>query len=207
MLKVFIVEDEPVIGRHLKQAVEDNNTKTKLFSLGSELLKELTTGNLPDIILMDINLPDTTGVELTKIIKEKYPDIEIIMQTVNEENSIIMSAIEAGCSGYLLKTSTNEEIRMALDIVREGGSFLTGKIARKVLQKFRSSANDTPDKKEFGLTPSEENILNELIKGAKNKEIAAKYEITPHTVNMHLRSIYRKMYVNSRAEAIAKALK
>ncbi len=207
MLQVFIVEDEPVIARALKQNIENTGATIQMFALGKELLQALDDGNTPDIILMDINLPDTTGIELTRVIKEKYPNIEIIMQTVNEENSIIMAAIEAGCSGYLLKTSTKEDIKMALDIVKAGGSFLTGKIARKVLQKFRSSTEDTPGKKEFGLTPSEENILNELIKGAKNKEIAEKYDITTHTVNMHLRSIYRKMQVNSRSEAVSKALK
>ncbi len=205
MLHVFIVEDKPVIAKVLKQNVEDEQTSVQLFSLGGDLMKELAGNNIPDIILMDINLPDTTGIELTRIIKEKYPDIEIIMQTVNEENNIIMSAIEAGCSGYLLKTSTTEELRMALDIVKAGGSFLTGKIARKVLQKFRLEENNRPAER-FGLTPSEENILNELIKGAKNKEIAEKYNITPHTVNMHLRSVYRKMQVNSRSEAVSKAL-
>lgn len=206
MLHVFIVEDEPVIGRHLKSSVENNHTEVRLFSLGGELLKELSDGNLPDIILMDINLPDITGIELTKVIKEKYPDIEIIMQTVNEENNIIISAIEAGASGYLLKTSTPDEVRQAIDTVMEGGSFLTGKIARKILQRIKVAENTNAISK-FGLTQREKDILDELVKGAKNKEIAAKYNITTHTVNMHLRSVYVKMQVNSRSEAVSKALK
>lgn len=206
MLNVFIVEDEPIIGKHLKQSIEDNTTRTKLFSLGSELMNELTNGAKPDIILMDINLPDITGIELTKIITEKYPGIEIIIQTVNEENNIIMGAIEAGCSGYLLKTSTPDEIRMAMDVVKKGGSFLTGKIARKVMQKFRDIEEKIPGNR-YNLTASEKNILNELVKGVSNKEIAAKLNITTHTVNMHLRGVYSKMQVNSRSEAVAKALK
>jgi DNA-binding NarL/FixJ family response regulator len=143
---------------------------------------------------------------LTKIIKEKYPNIEIIMQTVNEENNIIISSIEAGCSGYLLKTSTADEIRLAINIVQEGGSFLTGKIARKILQRVKVTENTNAASK-FGLTQREKDILDELVRGAKNKEIAAKYDITTHTVNMHLRNVYIKMQVNSRSEAISKALK
>lgn len=206
MLHVFIVEDEPVIGRHLKSSVENNHTEARLFSLGGELLKELSGGNLPDIILMDINLPDITGIELTKVIKEKYPNIEIIMQTVNEENNIIISAIEAGASGYLLKTSTPDEVRQAIDTVMAGGSFLTGKIARKILQRIKVAENTNAISK-FGLTQREKDILDELVRGAKNKEIAAKHNITTHTVNMHLRSVYVKMQVNSRSEAVSKALK
>lgn len=206
MLNIFIIEDEPTVGRLLKQSVEsDNNIKATLFLSGAEALDEIDRDNRPDIILMDINLPDISGIDLTALIKNKYPDIEIIMQTVNEDSNSIINAIEAGASGYLLKTSSVGEIMMAIDIVKNGGSFLTGKIARKILQKFKKPEKKTINTKRFDLTQREEEILNELVQGLSDKEISVKCNITIHGVNKHLRCIYQKMQVNSRGEAVSKA--
>lgn len=205
MLNIFIIEDEPVVGRLLKQSIEsDDNIKATLFLTGTEALNGINHDNKPDIILMDINLPDISGINLTAMLKDKYPDIEIIMQTVNEDSNNIINAIEAGASGYLLKTSSTAEVLMAIDIVKKGGSFLTGKIARKILQKFKKPNRKTINLKEFDLTQREEEILNELVQGLSDKEIAAKCNITIHGVNKHLRQIYQKMQVNSRGEAVSK---
>jgi len=205
MLNIFIIEDEPTIGRLLKQSVESSDIRATLFLSGTEALSEIARGNRPDIILMDINLPDISGIDLTALIKDKYPDIEIIMQTVNEDSNSIINAIEAGASGYILKTSSVAEIMMAIDIVRDGGSFLTGKIARKILQRFKTKTIKINSATRFDLTHREKEILDELVKGLSDKEISAQCGITIHGVNKHLRQIYQKMQVNSRGEAVSKA--
>jgi len=136
-----------------------------------------------------------------------YPDLEIMIQTVFEDTSTIVSAIKAGASGYILKASTRDDITRAIMEVKKGGSFLSGKIARKIFQEFQSSdTTDAASIETFLLTAREEEILRELIRGATYKEIASRLDISIHTVNNHIRKIYEKLRVNSRGEAVARAI-
>lgn len=206
-MHIAIVEDEAIIGELLKESLEKGGRRVDLYHSGAEALEKLPMA-VPDAILMDINLPDASGIDLTRALKERYPAIEIVVQTVLEDTGTILQAIKAGASGYLLKASTPEEVEEALRVVTGGGSFLTGKVARKVLQEFQS-----PEKREtlpggikrFGLTQREDEILRGLVQGDSYKEIAHRYGLSFHTVNNHIRKIYEKLQVNSRAEAVAKA--
>ncbi len=216
MLHIAIVEDNATAGRLLKDYLESEDLKvTAIYKSGEEALAAIPTLPLPDVILMDIGLPNISGIEVTRRLKESYPQIEIVMQTVFEDCTNIMEAIKAGASGYILKASSREEIVNALLEARKGGSFLTGKVARKVLQEFQdhgaralpaSAGNKPACIGRFGLSDREEEILNKLICGDPYKKIADDLFISVHTVNNHIRKIYEKMQVNSRGEAVAKAI-
>ncbi len=132
-----------------------------------------------------------------------------MIQTVFEDTATIVSAIKAGASGYILKASTRDDITRAIMEIKKGGSFLSGKIARKIFREFQSS--DSPSAagasiESFRLTAREEEILRELISGSTYKEIASRLDISIHTVNNHIRKIYEKLRVSSRGEAVARAI-
>ena len=216
MLHIAIVEDNTTAGSLLKNYLESEDLKvTAIYKSGEEALAAIPALPLPDVILMDIGLPNISGIEVTRKLKESYPQIEIVMQTVFEDCTNIMEAIKAGASGYILKASSREEIINALLEAKKGGSFMTGKVARKVLQEFQdqgakalpaSTGNKPASSGRFGLSGREEEILNKLICGDPYKKIADDLFISAHTVNNHIRKIYEKMQVNSRGEAVAKAI-
>lgn len=165
------------------------------------LLKESTP---PDIILSDIEMPGISGIEGTQQIKSIAPETHVVMLTVHDDHTKIFSAIQAGASGYLLKTASDQEIIDSLHLVMDGGAPINARIARSVLEMFRSI---TPQKKEYGLSEREEQILDLLIKGLTKTQIAEKIFLSPHTIDFHVRSIYKKLQVNSRQGAVAKAVR
>lgn len=213
MMHIVIVEDDPLSGSLLREYVEGDEVRVNaLYTSGEEALDSLGKHPLPDVILMDVGLPGMSGIETTGIIKRKYPSIEIIIQTIFEDADVITNAIKAGATGYLLKASSKEDILKAVWEVKSGGSYLSGKIARKVLQQFNryeaASAQEgrgIESAHRYQLTDREVSILGELIKGTSYKMIADALGISVHTVNNHIRKIYEKMHVNSRGEAVALA--
>jgi len=208
ILHLAIVEDEPMMGKLIQEALINSDRKTSfvLYSSGYEALEGIAgAATKPDIVLMDIRLPDISGIELTAILKEQYPDMEIIVHTFIDDTETIMNAIKAGASGYLLKVLFNQEIWKAIEIVEQGGSFLTGRVAKKMLQYFQMPKKQVYGQM-FALSDREEEILTDLVNGASYKEIVAKYNLSEHTVNTYIRRIYKKMQVRSRGEAVAKAI-
>jgi DNA-binding NarL/FixJ family response regulator len=173
---------------------------TGIFSSGEEVLERiLSADGLPDIVIMDLLLPGISGIETTRLLKERHPDVEVVIQTVCDDRMAILEAIKAGASGCLLKGYTKDDLHVTLREVLNGGSFLSGKVARMVLKEFQQ-----PKSKRFGLTDREEEILLELVKGSSYKKIADRLRLSVHTVNNHIRKIYEKMQVHSRGEAVAK---
>lgn len=210
MLYVAIVEDNKRAGEILREYIEGEDIKvTAVYDSGEEALELIPALPLPDIILMDIGLPGISGIEVTRKLKERYQTIEVIIQTIFEDSTTIIDAIKAGASGYILKGSSREDIVKALWEVKKGNSFLTGRVARKVLQEFQRPSGKAVTSvcvEDFSLTGREEEILREIIKGLPNKEIADRLSISAHTVSNHIRRIYEKMQVHSRGEAVAKAM-
>ena len=159
----------------------------------------------PDLIIMDIHLPDGSGVDATARFKQLLPKTLIMMYTVYEESEQIFRALEAGANGYLLKRTSPESLLRAVREIREGGVPMTGEVAKKVIQSFQRKK---PEARESEcLTRREEDILELLAKGHRSKEIADQLSITYLTVNTHLRNIYTKLHVQSRTEAVLKYLK
>jgi DNA-binding NarL/FixJ family response regulator len=158
----------------------------------------------PDVVLMDIDMPEVSGIEGVKRIKTNFPNVVVLMQTVFEDDEKVFQSIRNGASGYLLKKTSPEKIVEAIREVINGGSPITPSIATKVLRYFQTENFTSPD---YSLTDREKNILGHLVEGMSYKMIAEKESISFHTVNSHIRKIYEKLHVHSLGEAVSKALK
>jgi DNA-binding NarL/FixJ family response regulator len=156
----------------------------------------------PHVVLMDINLPGLNGVECVRRLKPLLPQTQFVMITVYDDVDHIFQALAAGASGYLLKQVPRTELLAALRDVHAGGSPMTSKIARKVVQAFQAPG-ETPSEA-VELAPREEELLDLLARGYLYKEIAEAMKITVGTVNTYIRRIYEKLHVRSRAQAVAK---
>jgi DNA-binding NarL/FixJ family response regulator len=196
--------------------IEDNNTMRKMLaelidsapgyrcvcacSTSKEALIEVPK-HQPDVALMDIHLPDESGIACTARLTEKMPDLQVIIVTVYKDTDLIFQALKAGACGYILKRFRPEEIIQAIAEVRAGGAPMTPEIARMVVRSFRTpSAVPGAD----GLTAREAEILALLAEGLSNKEIAQKTNIAAGTVRVHLEHIFKKLHVRCRTEAAAK---
>jgi DNA-binding NarL/FixJ family response regulator len=156
----------------------------------------------PDVVLMDVFLPRMSGIECTARLKQILPEIPIVMLTASDEDEILFLALESGADGYLLKRTKPSDLRVALLDVMRGGAPMTSEIARHVVASFRRKANIVDPS--LSLTAREEETLVLLTKGYANKEIADQLHLSTETVRSHLKNIYTKMHVRSRAEAVAR---
>lgn len=204
---VGIVEDNKKI-RDLIQRYLDMQDELKCpvaVDTVEEMLEYLEEHPHPDVILMDIQLPGMSGIKGIGLIKEKYPEIDIIMLTIYHDSHKIFNALRAGASGYLLKHTSLPEIKESILKLIDGGAPMSPQIARKVINHFQENApKKNPDS---DLTPREHDIVNGLVDGLSYKMIADRYDISIDTVRAHIRNIYKKLHVNSKAEVIAKSLK
>ena len=159
----------------------------------------------PDVVLMDIDMPGLTGIEATPIVKALCPNAQVVMLTVFEDEEKIFQAIRNGAGGYLLKRTPPGEIIQAVFDVHQGGSPMTASVARKVLQCFQAPPREIPN--DYQLSARELDILKCLVKGYSYKLIADDLFISIDTVRSHIRHIYDKLHVNSKTEAVLKALR
>jgi DNA-binding NarL/FixJ family response regulator len=160
---------------------------------------------LPDVVLMDIDMPGMSGIEAVKLIRANYPLTLIIMQTVFDEDDKIFNSIRAGANGYYLKKTEPEKLIEGIREVVEGGAPMTASVARRILNFL----NEQPEKKAnntFNLSSREIEVLNFLVKGYSQKMIAAELGISRFTVNNHLAKIYEKLQVHNASEAVASAI-
>jgi DNA-binding NarL/FixJ family response regulator len=201
----MIVEDNQNLRRALKSlialsgdfiCVGDYERAAAVISFEGDII--------PDVILMDIDLPGENGISYTRRIKEKYPFINILMLTVVEKEDKIMEAIYAGASGYLIKSSIPENILENIRILYKGGSPLTPSIARKIFQNIQYRQENKKEK--IFLSARETEVLNGLVKGLTYKMIADEHFISIDTVRTYIRCVYEKLEVHSRSEAIVKAI-
>ena len=155
---------------------------------------------IPDVVLMDINLPGMSSVEAVKRLKPVLPATQFVMLTVYEDADHIYNALSAGATGYLLKQTPREELLNAVGDVHRGGSPMTSNIARKVVQSFKQSPLSSSEE----LSPREQEVLELLARGYLYKEIAERLNISVPTVNTYIRRMYEKLHVRSRAQAVAK---
>lgn len=207
MIKVGIVEDNVKIRNLIQRYLDMQEEMSCKIAMDSveEMLEHLEKHELPDVMLMDIQLPGMSGIEGIGIIKKKYPEIEIIMLTIYHDSHKIFDSLCAGASGYLLKHTSLPEIKESIKNLVEGGAPMSPQIARKVIQHFNEP--EPKKKPESNLTPREQDIVNGLVDGLSYKLIADRFDISIDTVRAHIRNIYKKLHVNSKAEVIAKSLR
>jgi DNA-binding NarL/FixJ family response regulator len=203
MIKVAIVEDDAPFRKSLRKVIESRRDFACVSECGTgaEALERIPRDQ-PDIVLMDLNLPDFSGPEVTARLKAALPDISVVVLTVYNDTEHIFKALRAGACGYLLKQVTAREILEAIAEAHRGGAPMTSGIARKVIATFQDqpTTTDTTAK----LAPREREILNLVADGYANKEIADKLSITLSTVCWHLNETYKKLHVQSRVQAVNK---
>lgn len=158
-----------------------------------------------DICLMDIEMPGISGIEATKIIKDTFPEIQVLIQTVFSDDDRIFRAICAGASGYILKSSSHSQYIEALQDAQNGGAPMSPSIARRVLQLFKSNLLPTVQE-DYNLTEKEKEVLLQLTLGKSYKMIADELTVSIETVKTHMKNIYSKLHVHSSTEAVAKAI-
>jgi len=205
MIKLAIVEDNTALRQSLEQLFNRTSNLKCVASLNNLLnvVSEFQKSQ-PEIVLMDIGLPAINGIEGVRTVKSNFENIQVIMFTVFEDDEKIFEAIRSGASGYLLKKTPPEEILEAIKELHDGGAPMSPSIARKVIQAFQLKPSTVLE--DHQLTSREKEILYALVDGLSYKKIAEKYFVSIHTVRSHISSIYEKLHVNSKAQAVAKVL-
>jgi DNA-binding NarL/FixJ family response regulator len=206
MIQVAIFDDNKTFTDNLALLFEgsEDYVLTGVFSNALNVLQKVAKAQ-PDVIIMDIKMPDVSGIEAVKTIKANYPTIQILMQTVFEDEDKVFASICAGASGYILKGTPPDDMLEAIAEVYAGGSPMSPSIARKVLSFFQTVHQPEPEF--YDLSKREKEILKHLVDGKSYKMIAETCFISINTVNSHIRKIYDKLHVNSSQEAVAKALR
>lgn len=205
-IKVAIVEDEPAV----RGSLEGILSRAKgcecvgSFASGEDAVRDLPK-LIPSVVLMDINLPAMDGVECVRQLSQALPGTYFLMLTVHEDPDSIFNSLAAGASGYLLKPVRAAELLVAVKDVFAGGAPMTSNIARKVVQSFKRAAPSTPEAE--SLSPRETEVLDYLVKGYSYKEVAEAMSISYGTVHTHIERIYKKLHVQSRAQAVARYLR
>ena len=179
------------------------------FVAGFEHVNDLTRmveATTPDIIMMDIDMPGMNGIEAVKIVRQKFPNVLVLMQTVFEDDDKVFAAIQAGAHGYILKNVRPDQILAAIYELRDGGAPISAGVARKVLGRFQLMATEQP-KSDYNLSAREKDVLALLVEGQPLKMVAEKLFISYDTVRSHIKKIYEKLHVSSMTEAVSKTLR
>lgn len=203
-INVAIVEDHHDFRRSVADLINAEEHYTCIeYASGIKFMDYIKRSKLcPDIVLMDINMPDVDGIECTRQLKLHFPKALILICTVHEDDEKIFRALKAGASGYILKRAAIDELFAALEDLLSGGSPMSSVIARRVVVSFNE--REQIYKNEYNLSVRENEILDLLARGLRLKEIADKLFITINTVRTHIRHIYEKLQVQSRVEALNK---
>jgi len=208
-LKIAIVDDNSFLIHAVKDKLsffEDILVKFTALN-GSELLTKLEENRNIDLILMDIEMPVLNGIETTQIVKQKYPQIKIIMLTAFDNDEHIFNAIKAGADGYLLKEINPQDLYDGIQGTLNGGAAMNPSIAMKTLKLLRNPINiqNREDQEEISLSKREVEVLEQLSKGLSYTAIAENLFLSPSTVRKHIENIYKKLQVHSKIEAVQKA--
>lgn len=205
-ISILLVEDHKIVREGTRQLLEQS-TDMQVVGEASDGLEavRLTADIQPDVIVMDVRLPHMSGIEATRAITTRFPKIKVLILSAYNIDSYVFQLLEAGASGYLLKTSSGAELAEAIRLVYSGQTALSSHISAKIINRLAGRKPYQTNNMQKGLTEREIDVLRSAAHGHANKVIASKLGISTQTVQVHLRNIYSKMDVSSRSEAIARA--
>lgn len=218
-IKILVVDDHTLVREGTAKMLElaGEFEVVGQASAARESLDQIRKLN-PDVVLMDIKMPGINGIEATRMIKQEWPEVEVIILSMYDEDEYVVEAVKAGATGYLLKDSSQDDLARAIRIVHSGGSLIQPGLARKVLKEFAHLARENTSSGTMAIPGGRQTLLRELsdrevevlqyvADGKSNKEIADTLMISEKTVKAHLRSIFRKLEVGDRAQAVAHAMR
>lgn len=206
-INVGIIEDRREIREGLCMLIDGTEGFhcTCKFSSMEEGLRRLKADDLPDVMLSDIGLPGMDGIEGIKVLKEKFPELLIVMLSIYDDDERIFNALCAGAGGYLLKKTPPVRLLESLKEAVAGGSPMSPEVARRVITLFRDIR--PPERADYDLTAHETRLLKMLVEGHNYKTAAVELSVTVHAVSFHMRRIYEKLQVHSKSEAVSVALR
>jgi DNA-binding NarL/FixJ family response regulator len=206
-IRVLIFEDNTNLRRGLNTLINGSSGFECVGAFGNcDRLIANISETMPDVILMDIEMPGIDGIEAVKILKPRFPDVKILMETIFEDDEKVFDSICNGAEGYILKNTPPVQILEAIQEIYEGGAPMTPSIASKVLAMFKKGTTFSKDES-YNLTERELEVLKYLVDGMSYKLIAEKCFVSIDTVSSHVKNIYKKLQVHSKSEAVAKAIK
>ncbi len=213
MIRIAVAEDNAFLAKSIQEklALFPGELKFKFHAFNGKLfLEKLAEDTTVDVVLMDIQMPEMDGIETTRIISERYPQIKVIMLTVLDDEESIFQAILAGANGYLLKDENPRILLQSILSIVEGGAPMSSGIASKALRLLRNPLKPSEEKYDTekpDLSPREIDVLNQLSKGMDYKQIAENLIISPSTVRKHIENIYSKLQAHNKMEAVKIAQK
>lgn len=209
-MRILLVDDHVLFRKGIATLLgtRDNVTIVGEANDGIEAV-EVARQTKPDVILLDVNMPNRDGIETVKVLVEEIPDVQVVMLTVSDDDNDLFQAIKNGAKGYLLKNLEPQDLYKMLEGIRQGESPISGTMASKILKEFRQPEQNEAEgaSKVDKLTPREIDVLEQVVTGASNKEIAGTLHITENTVKIHLRNILEKLHVQNRIQAAVHAVR
>ena len=204
MIKIAIVEDREETLNYLKALLGGSRGFAVIgaYSTGQDAIRGIEQ-QPPDAAVVDIGLPDISGIEVIQSIRAQSHSIEILAYTMYEDREHLIAAVKAGATGYILKGASSVEIIEAVQNIVAGGAPMSPKIARYIIEDYQCGAHQR--RKDTLLTLREKEVLQYLAKGLTESKLAASLNLSPHTIHTHIKSIYRKLHANSQADAVMKA--
>ncbi len=208
-IRLLLVDDHAVVrsGLRMLLASESDVEIVGEAGSGSEAVAAAASAR-PDVILMDIGLPDMTGIEATRVVKSQFPEIAIVALTIHEDEEYFFRMLDAGASGYVPKRAAPEELLTAIRAAASGEVYLYPSLAKLLVRDYLSQERETANRSTLdGLTEREQEVLSLLAEGHNNAEIASALVISPKTVERHRENIMRKLNLHSRAELVRYAIR
>lgn len=208
-VKLLLVDDHEVVRTGLRMLLE-NQPNFKIVGEASTGMQaiELADSLLPDVVIMDITLPDISGIEATRRLRQSHPDLPVVALTIHEDEQYFFEMLQAGASAYVPKRAAPEDLLNAIQAVHAGEVYIYPSLAKLLVADFLSRANEGSIKATMdGLTPREQEVLSVLAEGLSNDEIAEKLAISRHTVARHRENLMRKLNLHSRSELVKYAIR